>query len=270
MLGTVSYTIYTADLPIRRAVTVATYADDTAILSVHQDPEIASKILQRQFFTIQTWLYKWRIKASETKSVHITFTMRTGKCPTGNLYDRPLPSVNELKYLEIYLERRLTWTKRIETKRKAMNLKLPKMYWLVGRKSQLSLYNKLITYKVIIKSVWTYGIQLWGRAACNSNLDIIQRFQSKTLRLMLDAPWYVKNAAIHRDLKIETEKKGIARYSEHYEERLRTHPNELATNLLNKNLVVRRLKRLKPLDLRDRFKYSKLSCHNQNQRIRHR
>ena len=27
-------------------------------------------------------------------------------------------------------------------------------------------------YKVIIKPVWTYWIQLWG-AACNSNLDII-------------------------------------------------------------------------------------------------
>ena len=133
-----------------------------------------------------------------------------------------------------------------------MDLKLRTMYWLVGRKSQLSLYNKLIIYKVIIKPVWTYEIQLWG-AACDLNLDIIQRIQSKTLRLMLDAPWYVTNAAIHRDLAIETVKKEIKRYSEHYEERLRAHPNELATNLLNRNLVVRRLKRFKPLDLRDRL-----------------
>ena len=64
-----------------------------------------------------------------------------------------------------------------------------------------------------------------------------------------------QNAAIYRDLEIETVKKEIERYSEHYEERLiRTHPNESATNLLNRNLVVRRLKRFKPLDLRDRFK----------------
>ena len=71
---------------------------------------------------------------------------------------------------------------------------------------------------------------------------------------MLDAPWYAINAATHRDLEIETVKKEIERYSEHYEERLRRHPNELATNLLNMNLVVRRLKRFKPLDLRDRFR----------------
>ena len=149
-----------------------------------------------------------------------------------------------------------------------MDRKLRKMYLLVGRKSQLSLYNKLIVYKVIIKSVWAYGIQLW-EAACNSNLDTIQRFQSKTLRRMLDAPWYVTNAAIHRDLEKETVKKEIERCSESYEKRLRTHLNKLATNLLNRYLVVRRPKKFKSLDLRDRFQQSKPSCRNQNQRIRH-
>ena len=82
----------------------------------------------------------------------------------------------------------------IKTKRKAMDLKLRKMYWLVGRKSQLSLYNKLIIYKVIIKPISTDAKQLWG-AACNSNLEITQRFQSKSLKLMLDVPWYVTNVS---------------------------------------------------------------------------
>ena len=49
---------------------------------------------------------------------------------------------------------------------------------------------------------------------------------------MLDAPRYVTIAAIHRDLEIEMVKKEIERYSEHYEERFRTDPNELVTNLL--------------------------------------
>ena len=110
----------------------------------------------------------------------------------------------------------------------------------------------------LISKIW-FHIQIRG-AVCNSNLDIIQRFQSKTLRLMLDARWYVTNAAIHRDLEIEMVKKEIERYSEHYEERIRTRPNELATIVLNRNLVVRKLKRFKPLDS---------SCRNQNQRIRH-
>ena len=185
--------------------------------------------------------------------MHITLITRKGNGPTVNLYDQTLPSVNGVKFLGMCLDRRLTWTKHIKTKRKAMELKLRKMYWLIRRKSQLSLYNKLIIYKVIIKPVWTYGIQLW-KAACNLNLDIIQRLQSKTLRLMLNAPWYVTNAAIHRDLEIETVKKKIERYNEYYEKRLRTHLNELVTNLLNRHWVISRLKTFRPLDLRDLFK----------------
>jgi hypothetical protein len=36
------------------------------------------------------------------------------------------------------------------------------MNWLINKKSQLSLENKITIYKAIIKPVWTYGIELWG------------------------------------------------------------------------------------------------------------
>jgi len=39
-----------------------------------------------------------------------------------------------------------------------------------------------------------------------SNSAIIQRFQNKVLRNIVDAPWYVRNADFHRDLNMETEK----------------------------------------------------------------
>ena len=57
------------------------------------------------------------------------------------------------------------------------NLNLRNMYWIIGRKSQLSLAKKLLVYKAILKPIWTYGIQLWGIAS-NSNIDILERFQS--------------------------------------------------------------------------------------------
>lgn len=47
VLGPVLYTLFTADLPIRRNIAAATFADDTAILAVHQNPKAASKNLQR-------------------------------------------------------------------------------------------------------------------------------------------------------------------------------------------------------------------------------
>jgi len=38
----------------------------------------------------------------------------------------------------------------------------------LGNKSQMSIENKLLLYKAILKPIWTYGVQLWGTAA-NSN-----------------------------------------------------------------------------------------------------
>jgi hypothetical protein len=66
------------------------------------------------------------------------------------------------------------------------------MYWLLGRKSKLSTSNKLLIYKTILKPIWTYRIQLWGTAS-TSNIEILKRFQSKALRMTVDAPSYVPN-----------------------------------------------------------------------------
>jgi hypothetical protein len=77
------------------------------------------------------------------------------------------------------------------------------MYWFLGKTSSLSLENKLLLYKVSIKPIWTYGIELWG-CASKSNVNIIQRFQSKTLRMIMKAPWYVTNQTLHADLRTTT------------------------------------------------------------------
>jgi hypothetical protein len=50
------------------------FADDTAIITTDSDPAVASQILQTDLLAIQNWLKKWRMKANETKSTHVTFT----------------------------------------------------------------------------------------------------------------------------------------------------------------------------------------------------
>jgi hypothetical protein len=42
------------------------------------------------------------------------------------------------------------------------------------------------------------GVQLWGSAS-NSNTEILERFKSKVLRIITDAPRYVANGVIKRD-----------------------------------------------------------------------
>ena len=120
------------------------------------------------------------------------------------------------------------------------------MYWLLSRRSQLSTENKLLLYKAILRPVWAYGIQLWGTTS-NSNIEILQRFQSKTLRTILDVPWYINNAMIHSDLQMKTVRQVIEEYSQAYLKRLDSHANHLAVNLLNNSdhLYIMKQKQMK-------------------------
>jgi hypothetical protein len=61
--------------------------------------------------------------------------------------------------------------------------------------------HKLLLYKVILKPIWTYGFQLWGSASA-SNIEILERFQSKAQRMIADAPWRVPNVILRQDLQI--------------------------------------------------------------------
>jgi hypothetical protein len=153
VLGPTPYLIYTADLPTTPHVTTATYADDTAILSPHQDPTIASQRLQTTLNKIQSWMKKWRIRVNEGKSVQVTFTTLRNTCPPVSLNNRQIKQREDVKYLGMHLDRRITWKKHICAKRKQLGVKFSKLYWLIGRRLQLSLYNKVLVYKAISKPI---------------------------------------------------------------------------------------------------------------------
>jgi uncharacterized protein YeeX (DUF496 family) len=122
------------------------------------------------------------------------------------------------------------------------------MYWLLGRNSELSVHNKLTLYKQVICRVWSYGIQLWGSAS-ESNIQVIQRYQNKILKCIVNAPWYVQNSDLNRDLGIETVTDIIAKFAKSHEKRLQDHINIKVSRFLNMNNITKRLKWKKPFEL---------------------
>ena len=60
------------------------------------------------------------------------------------LNNKQLTQPEEIKYLGIHLVWKLAWSKHISTKRKQLDHKLRKLYWVIGGKSQLSPENKLL------------------------------------------------------------------------------------------------------------------------------
>jgi hypothetical protein len=108
-------------------------------------------------------------------------------------------------------------------KRKQLDLKTREIYYLIRKHFSLSLENKLLISKTVLKPVWTYGIELWG-CATKSNIAVIQRYQSKLLRTINNAPWYISNQTLHSDLH-------ILHVSTVFRERTATHRTVLDSHL---------------------------------------
>ena len=60
------------------------------------------------------------------------------------------------------------------------------------KKSHLSIGNKLLMKKPVIKPTWSYGIELWG-CASKSNIFIMHKSQYRVLRAISNARRYVTN-----------------------------------------------------------------------------
>jgi hypothetical protein len=78
---------------------------------------------------------------------------------------------------------------------------------------------------------------------------MIQRYQNKVLKRIVNAPWYVRNSDLHLDLGIETVTDIISKFAKSHEKGLQDHINIEASRLLNVNNITRRLKRKKPFEL---------------------
>jgi hypothetical protein len=90
---------------------------------------------------------------------------------------------------------------------------------------------------------------VWG-CASKSNISIIQRSQSKILRMIANAPWYVPNISLHEDLNVPLVKEVIKQRSTIYQNKIEGHVNVLIQPLLQPHNQ-RRLKRNWPADLRE-------------------
>jgi len=79
--------------------------------------------------------------------------------------------------------------------------------------------------------MWSYGTELWGYAS-KSNIVIMQRSQSKILRAIANALWYVTNPTLHTGFNFPYVIYVIHERINKHHIKLEAHPNPLLEPLL--------------------------------------
>ena len=171
------------------------------------------------------------LNSTRLKCTHITFTLHREPCPPLYLNNIQIPVVGIVKYLGLYVDKRLTWNPHTWLKRKQVYA----CYWMLIRlleaKSHLTLSNKL-------KPTWTYELKLRGSTE-PSNLSHIQTLISKILRKIANAPFYVYNLSLYNDLWVPFIKELAKQRYNRFHSFLKYHPNPLAHHLFTRTLPVR-------------------------------
>ena len=116
--------------------------------------------------------------------------------------------------------------------------------WLLTYKKT---HWEVCLYKAVMKPKWSDAIELWG-CASKSNIVIMHRSQSKILRAIANAPWYIRNHTLHTDVNISYVSDVIHERINKHHNKLESHPSPLLEPRLQ-HVNTRRRKRCWPLDL---------------------
>ncbi|GBN12516.1 putative RNA-directed DNA polymerase from transposon X-element [Araneus ventricosus] len=147
------------------------------------------------------WLIRWKVQVNSDKCQSVYFTRRRSTPSPPKLYRRPIPWRDETKYLGVMLDKRLTYKTHVDEVRNKVTAVNIKLYYVMGKNSKLSLRNKLLLYKTLLRPIMSYASPVWG-AAAKTHINKLETAQNKIARQITQAPWYVRNKQIQKELKL--------------------------------------------------------------------
>ncbi|KAG5895751.1 hypothetical protein JTB14_029521 [Gonioctena quinquepunctata] len=190
------------DIPRSEHVKVSLFADDTALLSSAADHLMGVVYLQNVLDDLQQSYLEWKIKLNPEKTQAISMGRKRSNPERGvTISGREIEWSEQVKYLGVTLDRRLTRRPHVNIVRDKIVKKICALYPLINRKSKLSLENKFTIHKMMFRPVILYASAAWGQI-CRSSIGILERAQMRVLRMITNAPWYVRNDRILEDLNL--------------------------------------------------------------------
>ncbi|GBN65883.1 RNA-directed DNA polymerase from mobile element jockey [Araneus ventricosus] len=161
------------------------FADDTAILTQSNNIKYIVNSLQAQLLETEKWCSQWRVAINTEKTKAIMF--RKGHSNKTikqlHLFDEQLTWEPQVKYLGLILDNKLAFRQHTKYNSDKFWNKVHLIIPLIGRRTCLSLSNKVLLFKQVLRPILTYAAQIWGLSA-KSHRKKIQILQNKILRMM--------------------------------------------------------------------------------------
>jgi len=119
-----------------RYVELAFPAEDTAIIATSRQPPLLVIYLETYLSDLERWLSEWRIAVNVSKSSVMLFAKTGRRIPKPRavqLFGEPIEWVDDIQYLGVTLDKRLTWSKHVDQVRKKAAQRLGKLEPLLNR-----------------------------------------------------------------------------------------------------------------------------------------
>jgi hypothetical protein len=134
-----------------------------------------------------------------------------------------------------FLDSKLLFTKHLQTIRHKATDTFPKIFPLLSRDSPLTIPNKILLYKLHLRSMITYAAPVWS-ATSLTNYHQLQVYQSKCLRVIGDFPRCTPISNLHVHFRIISIRQFIYHLTDKFFVRCPVHPNPLVRNIGNYTL----------------------------------
>jgi hypothetical protein len=118
--------------------------------------------LQRGLNALEEWCEKWNIKINEDKTRAVYFSKRLRRVEAYlTLKGRAITFVNDVKYLGVTFERRITWRTHIDLIVTKALRTFVQIYSLL-KSEKLSIKTKMTLHKALIRSKMSYACPASG------------------------------------------------------------------------------------------------------------
>jgi hypothetical protein len=109
------YSLYINDTPRTQGIHLALFAHDTCLYATDRRESYVLRKLQRRLNAMEEWCEKWNIKINEDKTGAVYFSKRLKRVEAYlTLKGRAITFVNDIKYLGVTFDRKVTWSNHID------------------------------------------------------------------------------------------------------------------------------------------------------------